>query len=118
MSVWQNGPMTGVQFVTDSRGGKVAVLIDLKKHGASLGAGGFVNSYAVELKPTARKELESLPNTALARVVRKIESFAPQPRPAGCKKLRGYKDLWRVRIGDWRIVYIINDATRSVSVTE
>jgi len=76
-----------------------------------------VNSYAVELKPSARKELESLPNTALSRVIRKIESLALDPRPAGCKKLKGYKDLWRVRIGDWRIVYIIDDAVRSVSVT-
>jgi mRNA interferase RelE/StbE len=75
-----------------------------------------VDSYAVELKPSARKELESLPDTVLTRVIRKIESLAPDPRPAGCKKLKGYKDLWRVRVGDWRIVYIINDATRLVSV--
>jgi mRNA interferase RelE/StbE len=76
--------------------------------------GGFVNSYAVELKPSARKELESLPNTALARILRKVESVALDPRPAGCKKLKGYKDLWRVRIGEWRIV---DDAARLVSVT-
>ena len=48
-----------------------------------------MNSYAVELKPSARKELESLPNTALARVIRKIESLVLDPRPAGCKKLKG-----------------------------
>jgi mRNA interferase RelE/StbE len=76
-----------------------------------------VNSYAVELKPSARKELESLPDTVLARVIRKIESLALDARPVGCKKLKGYRDLWRVRIGDWRIVYIINDANRLVSVT-
>lgn len=76
-----------------------------------------MNSYAVELKPSARKELESLPNSVLARVIRKIESLALDPRPAGCKKLKGYKDLWRIRIGDWRIVYIINDTARLVSVT-
>jgi mRNA interferase RelE/StbE len=76
-----------------------------------------VNSYAVELKPSARKELESLPNTVLMRVIGKIESLARDPRPAGCKKLKGYADVWRVRIGDWRIVYVINDATRLVSVT-
>jgi len=80
-------------------------------------AGGYVNSYAVEVKPSARKELESLPNTVLARVIRKLESLAHEPRPAGCKKLRGYKDQWRVRVGDWRIVYIINDAAALVSVT-
>ena len=76
-----------------------------------------MNSYAVELKPSARKELESLPDTVLTRVIRKIESLARDPRPGGCKKLKGYNDLWRVRIGDWRVVYIINDATRLVSVT-
>jgi mRNA interferase RelE/StbE len=53
----------------------------------------------------------------LARVVRKIESLADEPRPAGCKKLKGYKDQWRVRVGDWRIVYIVDDAARLISVT-
>jgi mRNA interferase RelE/StbE len=53
----------------------------------------------------------------LARVVRKVESLANDPRPAGCKKLKGYKDQWRVRIGDWRVVYIIDDAARLLSVT-
>lgn len=76
-----------------------------------------MDSYAVELKPSARKELDSLPDTVLTRVIHKIESLARDPRPAGCKKLKGYKDLWRVRIGDWRIVYIIDDAARLVSVT-
>jgi mRNA interferase RelE/StbE len=76
-----------------------------------------VNSYAVEVKPSARKELESLPDSVLARVVRKVESLANDPRPTGCKKLKGYKDKWRIRIGDWRAVYIIDDAARLVSVT-
>jgi mRNA interferase RelE/StbE len=76
-----------------------------------------MHSYAVELKPSARKELESLPDTALARVIQKIESLHRDPRPAGCKKLRGYKDQWRIRIGDWRVVYIIDDTVKLVSVT-
>jgi mRNA interferase RelE/StbE len=53
----------------------------------------------------------------LARVVQKIGSLADVPRPAGCKKLKGYKDHWRVRAGDWRVVYIIDDAVKLVSVT-
>jgi len=77
-----------------------------------------VNSYAVEVKPPARKELEALPdNVLLARVVRKLEALGRAPRPAGCKKLKGYKDQWRVRAGDWRVVYIIDDAAKLVSVT-
>jgi len=75
-----------------------------------------VSSYAVELKPSARRELESLPDSVLARVVSKLESLSQDPRPAGCKKLKGYKDQWRVRIGDWRVVYI-DDKARLASVT-
>ena len=76
-----------------------------------------MNNYVVELKSLARKELESLPDTVLTRVVRKIESLAQTPRPVGCKKLRGYEDQWRIRIGDWRVVYIVDDAAGRVSVT-
>jgi len=76
-----------------------------------------VNSYAVELKPSARKELESLPDTVLARVIHRLESLAHDPRPSGCKKLKGYKDQWRVRIGDWRVIYIVDYTVRLVSVT-
>jgi len=53
----------------------------------------------------------------LARVFRKLEALAQNPRPPGCKKLKGYKDQWRVRVGDWRVVYIVDDAGKSVSVT-
>jgi len=55
-----------------------------------------VGNYSVEVKPPARKELEALPDSVLARVVKKVESLGHAPRPGGCKKLRGYKDQWRV----------------------
>ena len=76
-----------------------------------------MSNYAVEVKPPARKELEALPDKVLARVVRKMDSLRDTPRPAGCKKLKGYKDQWRVRVGDWRVVYIIDDAAKLISVT-
>ncbi len=58
-----------------------------------------------------------MPDTVLVRVVRKIESLGHEPRPAGCKKLKGYDDLWRIRVGDWRVVYIVNSAAKLVSIT-
>ena len=76
-----------------------------------------MNSYSVDVKPAATKEIEALPDNALSRVIRKVESLAQTPRPAGCKKLKGYKDQWRVRVGDWRVVYIIDDQAKLVSVT-
>jgi mRNA interferase RelE/StbE len=63
-----------------------------------------VGSYTVEVKPAAAKELEALPDKLLGRIVRKLETLANNPRPTGCKKLSGYKDQWRVRVGDWRVV--------------
>jgi mRNA interferase RelE/StbE len=53
----------------------------------------------------------------LARVLKKMNSLGNAPRPAGCKKLKGYQDQWRVRVGDWRVVYIIDDAAKLVSIT-
>jgi len=76
-----------------------------------------VDRYTVEVKPSALKELEALPDRLLARVLQKLEGLADVPRPAGCKKLKGYEDKWRVRVGDWRVIYLINDGSRLVSVT-
>ena len=76
-----------------------------------------MGNYSVEVKPPARKELEALPDNVLTRVVGKIESLGRAPRPTGSKKLKGYRDQWRVRVGDWRVVYIIDDATKLISVT-
>jgi len=76
-----------------------------------------VHSYAVEVKPSARKELEALPDQVLARMIAKLESLRENPRPPGCKKLKGYRDQWRIRVGAWRAVYLIDDKARLVSVT-
>jgi len=78
---------------------------------------GCVAEYAIEIKPSARRELERLGDRLIARMIPKIEGLAANPRPAGCKKLRGYKDLWRIRVGDYRIIYIIDDGRKSLSVT-
>jgi len=76
-----------------------------------------VAKYFVEIKPSARRELEKLSDQLLARIIPKIEGLASNPRPAGCKKLRGYRDLWRVRLGSYRIIYVIDDELKRVSVT-
>ena len=76
-----------------------------------------MGDYTVRVKPSARKELEALPDNVVARVLQKMEALRSTPRPAGCKKLKGYKDQWRVRVGDWRVVYIIDDTAKLVSIT-
>jgi mRNA interferase RelE/StbE len=71
----------------------------------------------VELKSSARKELERLSPSLIQRVFPKLEALGADPRPTGCKKLKGGQDLWRIRVGDYRVVYSINDEKRLVTVT-
>jgi mRNA interferase RelE/StbE len=61
-----------------------------------------VARYVLDIKPSARKELENLSDSLIARLAAKIDDLAAAPRPSGCRKLRGYKDLWRIRVGDCR----------------
>ena len=73
--------------------------------------------YSLEIKHSAQRELDALDNTLFVRIDRKILALADNPRPAGCKKLRGYKDQWRIRVGDWRVVYLIDDEAKLVTIT-
>ncbi len=73
--------------------------------------------YSVELKPSARKELERLPVGVIGRVFPRLEGLGSEPRTSGCKKLKGGRDEWRIRVGEYRVVYTVDDAKRRVSVT-
>ena len=72
--------------------------------------------YSVVLARSARKELESLDPPLIDRVVARIEGLAGNPRPIGARKLRGSGNLGRVRVGDYRIVYGLDDRRRVVDV--
>jgi len=72
--------------------------------------------YNITVARSARKELESLDAPIVNRIILKIESLAEAPRPAGCRKLVGKKNLWRIRIGDYRVLYAIDDANHIVDV--
>ena len=72
---------------------------------------------ALEIKRSAQKELDALGDPLFTRSDEKILTLADNPRPAGCRKLKGYKDQWRVRVGDWRVVYIVDDRAMLVSIT-
>jgi mRNA interferase RelE/StbE len=61
--------------------------------------------YTIDIKPSARRELEKLSDGLIARMLPKIEGLAAN------------KDLWRIRVGDYRIVYIIDDTRMNLSIT-
>jgi mRNA interferase RelE/StbE len=73
--------------------------------------------YSLQITHSAQKELDALDDPLFARIDRQILALADDPRPVGSKKLKGYKDTWRIRIGEWRVVYIVDDAARLVTVT-
>jgi mRNA interferase RelE/StbE len=73
-------------------------------------------SYAIEWLRSARKEIDAIPAREAIRIVEAVGRLAEDPRPAGCKKLKGHDDLWRIRIGSYRVIYFIGDAIRLVRV--
>ena len=65
--------------------------------------------YRVLLERTAEKDLARLSSAIHARVIAAIQALATNPRPPGCRKLAGSKHDWRIRVGDYRVVYEIAD---------
>jgi mRNA interferase RelE/StbE len=65
--------------------------------------------FRVIIKPSAEKQLDRLPANVRRRVLDALESLCDQPRPPGCVKLKGEDDVWRIRVGTYRIVYSIHD---------
>ncbi|MBB4934663.1 mRNA interferase RelE/StbE [Lipingzhangella halophila] len=66
-------------------------------------------AFEVLFDSRARKELGKLDRPVARRVHSAIMALSQDPRPDGCRQLRGFPDLWRIRVGDHRIVYSIDD---------
>ena len=65
--------------------------------------------YRIEYERTARKELASLPRPTQRRVVDAIEDLSNDPRPAGCRKITGTQNGYRIRVGRYRVLYEVQD---------
>jgi len=72
--------------------------------------------YAITFARSARRELEALETKVVARIFQRIEALGKEPRPSGCKKLVGSKWLWRIRVGDYRVVYAVYDDKQAVDI--
>jgi mRNA interferase RelE/StbE len=72
--------------------------------------------YKVVLSKTAEKDLSKLPVGVIAKIVPVLKSLEQNPRPIGCKKLKGFSNLWRIRIGNYRAIYSIDDVILLVDV--
>jgi mRNA interferase RelE/StbE len=72
--------------------------------------------FEIFIKPSAEKDLDQLPTRVRLRIVAALEGLREEPRPPGCTKLRGADDLWRIRVGQYRVVYSIQDEALMVLV--
>lgn len=75
-----------------------------------------MSSYRVEFTTAAAKELRKLDPGIRRRVLSGIADLERDPRPSGCKKLVGETNAWRVRIGDYRVLYEVMDDVLVVTV--
>jgi mRNA interferase RelE/StbE len=71
--------------------------------------------YQVIIPKSVRKELDRLPDDVASRILARLNELGINPRPADVKKLKG-RDAWRIRVGDYRVIYEIHDRVLQVIV--
>jgi mRNA interferase RelE/StbE len=72
--------------------------------------------YEVYVEKAAENDLRRLPTTTFHRIIPYIRALAENPRPSSWRKLTGSKKDWRIRIGDYRVLYEIDERAKAVKV--
>ena len=75
-----------------------------------------MNTYTLRYARSAEKDLERLPAQIVLRVQHAIRELAANPRPPGYKKLKGYENTYRLRVGKYRVLYEVDDKTVTVLI--
>ena len=75
-------------------------------------------SYKLFVKKSAEKELRTIPKIILPKIVAKIRALSSEPRPHGCESLAGSQKHYRVRQNDYRIVCVVDEAKKEVTVVK
>ena len=75
-----------------------------------------MDSYEIRFLRPAEKDLRSIQKSRLPAILEAIEALKENPRPLGCRKLVGSESAFRIRIGDYRVVYTIEDTIRIVEI--
>jgi mRNA interferase RelE/StbE len=66
-------------------------------------------SYQIEFTRSATKDLRKIDRSRIPQILERIESLGDEPRPPGCKKLTGSERTYRIRVGDYRVIYEVED---------
>ncbi len=73
-------------------------------------------TYRIEFTTAAARQVKKLPRPARSKVLDAIAALADDPRPHGSRKLTGEDTAWRLRTGDYRVIYEVNDAVLAITV--
>jgi len=74
------------------------------------------STYQIEAQPELTRQMRGIPQHEKVRIMARIDTLATDPRPTGVEKLTGVEG-WRIRIGDYRVTYRIDDTKRVVTIT-
>ena len=72
--------------------------------------------YKISIARRAEKDLKNLERTAKNRVITAISNLKIDSRPIGCRKIQSEEGVWRIRVGDWRIGYLIDDVKQEINI--
>ena len=75
-----------------------------------------MSRFEILFQPAVEKDLRPLPRSAVTRILTRIEALAIEPSPRACLKLAGAEELYRICVGDYRVIYGIDRAARKVTV--
>ena len=75
-------------------------------------------AYEIIIKPSAEKAFGKLPNALQVKILEALEQLSLNPRPSGVKKLKSAFNIYRIRVGEYRVIYSINDTVLIVTVAK
>ena len=75
-------------------------------------------SYRIIIAKSVQKQIDKLPNSVRDRAIPKLQALSDNPRPAGAVKLKGYENQYRIRVGDYRILYEIDETAIAIKLLQ
>jgi mRNA interferase RelE/StbE len=72
--------------------------------------------YEVLLERRAERDIKRLPKEIFDRLIPHLKALSENPKPSGCRKISGSRSDWRIRIGDYRVIYEVNEQEHAVKV--
>lgn len=75
-------------------------------------------NYVIEISKSVQKQIDNLPNTVKIRILEKIKDLETEPRPSGVVKLKNSENEYRLRVGDYRVRYEIDDTKQTILILQ